>query len=290
MPSGAERDWAELAITLRAADEEVAVALLGDLFPAGMRCEGVGPDLVRLIGHVESTRLPSGGAGTWEQRVIEILRPVPVLAFEAKLTEDRDWMAQWRVSWRPVRLCADLWVCAPWHDLPEPGRAIWMEPGAAFGTGHHESTRLAAMLVEEQVRPGGTYLDLGCGTGVLAIAAVLLGAGRVHLNDIDPDARAVAHRELRLNRCEDRARWVDDPRQLAELDGVFMNIDLETIGRLLPAVVPTLGEKGWIAVSGVLRSSSGEVLRAASDADLELRRELAEGEWWSGLLGKVPRP
>lgn len=280
------RGWAELSILLPQAHEEGATALLSELFPAGLQVEPAGVGRIRLIGY---TAVPEGGgeAGRCRQ-VATALEPIAPLAVSYRWIEDRDWLALWREEWQPVRLCPGIWVRAPWHEKPAEGRSICLEPGMAFGTGHHESTRLVAGFLAARVGPGGRYLDLGCGTAVLAMAALLLGATHVDLFDIDPTAREVALREIECNSWAHAGHWLEFPDEAprAAYEGVFINITVDVICRLLPQVLPCLKPGAWIAVSGILQEQAPAFLASAQALGLRPLSIATEGEWWGALIAQ----
>jgi ribosomal protein L11 methyltransferase len=290
MQSGAN-DWLEVAVDVDPEEEGRAVADLATLFPQGLRVEAVvgvsGGDRVRLIGYrLDSARESLHSPEVWRRRIQEELGSVVAQAVRVRRIADQDWLGEWRRNWRPVEVCPGIWVRAPWHQPPAEGRSICLEPGMAFGTGHHESTRLAAGFLAPRVSAKGRYYDLGCGTGVLAMVALLQGAARVDLYDIDPTAREVALREIERNGLLSGVRWVEhSPRAPGDgYDGVFLNITADVVCAVLPELTPLLRRGGWVATSGILREQAEAVGEAAAAAGLRLSEEAVEGEWWGGVL------
>jgi ribosomal protein L11 methyltransferase len=194
--------------------------------------------------------------------------------------EGRDWLAEWKKGWRPVEVGRFV-VAPPWSEIADAeGRVvIRVEPGMAFGTGTHETTRLCLAAVEKQFR-GGSFLDVGTGTGILAIAAAKLhAAARVEACDTDPLAVSVAEENARLNgvagRIDLRVGSVDDATPSADL--VCANLTADVILPLLPALLGATC--GRLVLSGVLDVQAAQVcarLVELGAAGYEITRD---GEW-----------
>ena len=194
--------------------------------------------------------------------------------------EGRDWLAEWKKGWRPVAVGRFV-VAPPWSEVEEgAGRlVIRVEPGMAFGTGTHETTRLCLAAVERHFR-GRSFLDVGTGTGVLAIAAAKLNpAARVEACDTDPLAVSVAEENARLNgvggRIEFRVGTVDDRTPSADL--VCANLTADVILPLLPALLGATC--GRLVLSGILTTQAPQVgarLIELGVGDYEITRD---GEW-----------
>jgi len=123
---------------------------------------------------------------------------VPV--HELRSVPDEDWVARSREQFGPIRVSATLWIVPTWRSPPEPDAInLVLDPGLAFGTGSHPTTRLCLQWLERSIASGETVLDYGCGSGILAIAALKLGARRAVGVDIDPDAVATARANARRN-------------------------------------------------------------------------------------------
>ncbi len=278
--------WLELRVVVPEEQEDAAAWELAAIAPQGVRVEPAGAGDVRLVAHLEL----GATAAAWEARVASTLAGFPGARWEWGALPDDDWLARWRREVQPVRLSRRVWVRPPWHRAPLAAGEIDLviEPGMAFGTGHHETTRLVAGFLDERLRVGGRYLDLGCGTAILGMAALRLGAHRVYLNDIDPVACEVAREEIDRNQLADRVEWVDFPPDgLAAVDGVLLNIVAGVVLDLLPRVKECLGVGSWVATSGILVTQAPEVIECGRSLGLELLDERSEGEWWGGLLARV---
>ena len=177
---------------------------------------------------------------------------------------DEDWNVAWRKQHRPVRVGPRSWVQPPWEDAPAlPGEArVVIDPGMAFGTGSHPTTALCLERIDELLaaRPGADVLDVGTGTGVIAFAAVKLGAGRVCGTENDPIALEAARHGAQLNGiAADRIEWVlANPDELAALpyDIVVANILLNTLVELAPPIARKVAPRGTVVLSGLLAAQA----------------------------------
>ena len=209
-------------LTVPAERAEEALARMLDLFPAGVEREDR-DGLVMIAGYAE--------------------RP-PTPGLEAEPVAD-GWEDAWRAFHRPVQV-AGLWIGPPWLEPVEP--AVVIDPGSAFGTGGHGSTRAALELLPRL--PRGPLLDLGCGSGVLSVAAARLGFGPVHAFDVDPLAVAATAQNARRNGVAvavARADVLADPLPVAP--AWIANLELPLIERLLrrPDLPPVLCVSGLLA-------------------------------------------
>jgi ribosomal protein L11 methyltransferase len=193
---------------------------------------------------------------------------------------DRDWLAQWKKDWQPVEV-GRFTIAPPWSEIKDrPGRiVIRIEPGMAFGTGTHETTRLCLKAIEKYFR-GGSFLDVGTGTGILAIAAAKMWPdARVEACDTDADALAIARENARLNgvgeQIDFRVGSVEEQTSSADL--VCANLTAPAIVDLLPSLLGATC--GRLVLSGILDSQSELVqsrLLELGAAGFELEQD---GEW-----------
>jgi ribosomal protein L11 methyltransferase len=212
---------------------------------------------------------------------------LPVPAIESiRAVEDTDWVRLTQSQFPPVRVSARLWIVPSWRAPPDPHAiAIRLDPGAAFGTGTHPTTRLCLRWLDAELRPGARVLDYGCGSGILAIAAAKLGAGYVVGTDLDPQALATAHANSANNTV--MADYTAPDRQPAgSFDLVLANILSNPLRILAPALLARVAPGGSLVLSGILERQAQELIDAyaAADARVPLRVwDVDEG--WVCLAG-----
>ncbi|MCL4689295.1 MAG: 50S ribosomal protein L11 methyltransferase [Burkholderiales bacterium] len=192
--------------------------------------------------------------------------------------EDTDWVRETQRQFEPIRAGRRLWIVPTWHEAPDRDAVnIVLDPGAAFGTGSHPTTRLVLAWLEREVRGGETVLDYGCGSGILAIAAMKLGAARAVAVDIDPLALEAARYNASANAVAVEALAADAPLALVA-DLTVANILANPLRMLAPLLASHTRPGGRIALSGVLAGQAGEVL-AAYEPWFAMAVEATEGDW-----------
>jgi ribosomal protein L11 methyltransferase len=217
------------------------------------------------------------------------IRPFPEPQYRTVLQQD--WSEAWKQHYRPVAIGRRLLIVPAWLEAAEPGRiAVKIDPGMAFGTGAHPTTRLCLELLDELVDPAGAsqLIDLGCGSGILAIAALKLGAAQALGVDSDEEAVAAARQNAAANGVE--ARLEARRGSLGEIvagEFTVRQAPLVVANILAPVIIRLLGEGlgelltpgGVLVLSGILEEQEGGVLEAARSAGFTLQRRLQEGDW-----------
>ncbi|MDR1136126.1 MAG: 50S ribosomal protein L11 methyltransferase [Clostridiales Family XIII bacterium] len=206
------------------------------------------------------------------------------LRVESCVRLDDEWKDSWKEFFKPKRITGRLVVKPGWEDwnAKEGDIVIEIDPGMAFGTGHHETTTLCARLLEENVTPGCSVFDVGCGSGILSIAAAMLGAGEVLAVDIDEIAVDVSRENAAVNGCCDRVKVIcadlnDDIDFKADI--VAANLTADLIIKLANKIKSNLKPGGVFAASGILAERGECTSRAISEAGFEIRQFLVAGEW-----------
>ena len=231
------------------------------------------PDEQPLFG--EPGSVPSSG---WtHSRIVALLEPdadIDVLladataaiglsevpAYTVEAVEEQNWVQLTQSQFDPIRVSERLWIVPSWHETPDPAAVnLILDPGMAFGTGSHPTTRRCLEWLERNVSSGCTVLDYGCGSGILAIAAARLGAGRVAGVDIDPLAVDAARANAERNGVV--ALFADSAMPVAgEYDVVVANILSNPLRVLAPAICAHVRSGGCLALSGILREQAEEII------------------------------
>lgn len=203
--------------------------------------------------------------------------------YETVEVAEQDWVRLTQSQFEPIRINDRLWIVPSWHDAPDPGAInLELDPGLAFGTGSHPTTRLCLEWLCGHVPAGASVLDYGCGSGILAIAAAKLGAGRVVGVDIDENALAAAADNAKRNGVALQLSHSKQPLDTA-FDIVVANILTNPLCVLAPLLAERTRTGGRIALSGIL-STQVEQVRHAYRPAFELTL-WAEKEGWSLLEG-----
>jgi len=197
---------------------------------------------------------------------------------------ERDWVRSSEAQFSPVRL-RRLWIGASWHEAPVGALVIRVDPGLAFGTGSHATTRLVLRFLERVMRGGEEVLDYGCGSGILAIAAAKLGARRVDAVDIDPVAIEVTRQNARANRVQIAAH-LPEAGPLGRYDVLVANILAQPLIELAPRLAALAKPGAVLALAGLLETQADDVARAYR-ARFEVAVEATEEGW--ALLSGVRR-
>jgi ribosomal protein L11 methyltransferase len=196
-----------------------------------------------------------------------------------------DWAEAWKEHY-DIERAGRIVVRPAWREYQaQPGEVVVsLDPGMAFGTGQHPTTRMCLLALQDIVKPGDYVLDLGAGSGVLAIAAVLLGASRALAVDVEEQAVAASIANAALNGVSDRmevppAGSLELAEGRAPFDLVLANIVARVISELAPRIAAVLKPGGALITSGIIGEREAETLAALADAGLKLERRLEDGDW-----------
>ena len=199
-------------------------------------------------------------------------------AYDLRKVADEDWVTRSREQFAPIRASERLWIVPTWHSPPDPNAInLMLDPGLAFGTGSHPSTRLCLQWLEKNILGGETILDYGCGSGILAIAALKLGARRAVGVDIDPSAVAAARANAKRNGVADEFLNSSEPLRVTA-DVVVANILANPLIVLAPVLVSHCARGGRIALAGILSSQEHEV-QACYAPWISFRAPTTSEEW-----------
>ena len=205
---------------------------------------------------------------------------------------EEDWAENWKKYYHPIPF-GRLTVVPAWEEYtPKEGELILrMDPGTAFGTATHESTHMMIEFLTEEIRGGERVTDVGCGSGILALAARLCGARECTAYDLDPEAVRVAKKNIADSGLDHVSAEVSDLLSAVDLSGgpydfMAANIVADILLRLAPDAPPYIKKGGLLAVSGILSARADEVREGISAAGFTFLREKREGDWFAMLFGR----
>ncbi len=287
-------DWLEVSVQVDGEAAEVVSEVFNRYGHGGAVIEEAIRETDEAVGGTLTAKayLPFENGQARGQREIEEalwhlsrLYPIPVPRFR-HLSEE-DWAHAWKKHYQVLRVGQRIVVKPSWQTYtPRPEDVVVeMDPGMAFGTGLHPSTRLCLLALEKHLTPAMRVLDVGTGSGILAIAAAQLGAGLVLALDIGPIAIEVARANVAANKVGhivsvEPGSWPTLGPQAPAFDIVLVNILAETIVDLLKkGLVHCLMEAGLIVVSGIIESQEAMVVEALSAQGIDIVEHLQEKDW-----------
>jgi ribosomal protein L11 methyltransferase len=289
--------WIELSLAVLDGEASEAVSELFDRYGQGgavielLNSANV-PDngdegpLIGARATVKTYLYPEDGEGLrrleealWHLRQLYLM-PEPQIRF----LDYADWAEAWKESYQVLHVGRRLVIRPSWRDyMPQPNEAVLtLDPGMAFGTGLHPSTRLCLIALEKWLSPGDSLLDVGTGSGILAIAAARLGARAVLAFDIDPVAVLVARENVLLNDVADIVEVRQGTLPEAEATGfnlAVVNILAETIAGLAPDLARCLAPGGLLIASGIIVEREPLVTQALSAESFTIVERQQEGDW-----------
>jgi ribosomal protein L11 methyltransferase len=275
------KSYIELEIV---ADQQLREKLVGVMSQLGV--EGFWEDEAALKCYVRSER--------WKPEMLDELQQIARIVarssssvlptISTRLFEDQNWNEEWEKTIQPIQVTDRIVIKPTWQEYtPSPQQIVLtIDPKMAFGTGYHETTRLCLKLIERHLRPGKRLLDIGTGTGVLAIAAAKLGAKLAVGVDNDEWSYVNALENVRLNHVEDRVRIIHGELSSVgekNFDMITANIQSNIIEQLLNEMENKLVESGMMILSGLLFPDKEPIGQRLSALGLEVCEELIENEW-----------
>jgi ribosomal protein L11 methyltransferase len=217
-------------------------------------------------------------------RLPEFGLPALIEGVTIRYAEDEDWATAWKQYFKPVKLGQRLVVKPSWEEYAAAADEIVLEldPGMAFGTGGHPTTRLCLLALEDRITPGMTVADIGTGSGILSLAAAKLGASRVRATDVDPLPRKIARENVALNALDaqiDVLEMDDFDAQARDCDLIVANIVARTIIELAPSVAARLKPQGIFIAAGIVEDYHEAVLEALREAGFTVEDTKRDDIW-----------
>ncbi|HEB66227.1 MAG TPA: 50S ribosomal protein L11 methyltransferase [Chloroflexi bacterium] len=306
--------WLEVSVTVDGELAEAVAEVLARYVPGGVVIESTQVDVstedegrvvgpLRVCGYLptdenlEATRRKIA-EGLW---YLSRIRPMPEPQFRP--VGEQNWAETWKQHYRPIEIGERLLILPAWMEPPAGRRLpILLEPGMGFGTGTHPTTQLSLLFLEETLPPGEPVIDVGCGSGILSIAAVKLGASRALGVDVDADAVASARENAARNGVTEQTAFevgsVPEVRRgvfgLRQAPLVVANIIAPVLVRLLDEGLPALlSPGGTLLLSGILRPQMGgedghvSILDALERNALRITAQKQQGDWVALAVGRA---
>lgn len=241
------------------------------------------PGETRLWGNTDVIGLYDADIDTYQ--LISMLQASPLfsdeITYKIEQLEDKDWEREWMDNFHPMKFGQKLWICPSWREVPDPNAVnVMLDPGLAFGTGTHPTTSLCLQWLDSLDLKDKTVIDYGCGSGILAIAALKLGAKSVIGVDIDPQALQASRDNAERNHVSEQLSLFlakDLPANL-EADIVVANILAGPLKELEPNIEILVKPNGLVGLSGILANQADSVYQAYQ-ADFQLDPIVTLDEW-----------
>lgn len=295
-----KQTWLEVSLTVSGELAEAVAEVLARFAPGGVAVEStaiqadadqfgepVGP--MRVCAYLPVNDQLEEVRQKLEESLWYLGRIEPLPDPDYTLIEEQNWMQAWKQHYRPIEIGEKLLVLPAWMDPPDTQRIpLRIDPGMAFGTGTHPTTQLSLILLEKYLRPGEPLLDIGCGSGILTVAARKLGASPAYGVDIDPAAVEIARQTAHANQVSDNLRFetgsVAEVRSgllpVRQASVVIANILTHILVRLLDEGMADLVSPGGVLLlSGILEEKMEEMQTALEKQGLEIKEKLMIEDW-----------
>jgi ribosomal protein L11 methyltransferase len=278
-----ERIWSELAATIELPAQEAVEYALMEAGALGTEIKDESDSFARVVAYFKTPpELEYLRAALFDALRIYNLPSSSVREMHLREVADRDWLGEWKKSWQPVLVGQRFLIAPPWSEIADARNriVIRIEPGMAFGTGTHETTRLCLAAIEKYFT-GESFLDVGTGTGILSIAAAkLFPTARIEACDTDAEAVEIARENARLNEVMERVNFfigtIDETTASANL--VCANLTADVITPLLPALIGATC--GRLILSGILDSQTEFIIAHLQELGITAQPEvMTDGEW-----------
>ncbi|WP_454786047.1 50S ribosomal protein L11 methyltransferase [Legionella sp. WA2024007413] len=212
-----------------------------------------------------------------------VMKTYPKLTCALEVLEDKDWERAWMDDFKPQRFGKRLWICPTWSTPPEPDAVnLMLDPGLAFGTGTHPTTALCLTWLEQADLKNKSVIDYGCGSGILSLAALKLGAAKVHAVDIDEQALQATQNNALGNQLDEHQLLISKPDVLHQpVDLIIANILLAPLINLKERFQQLLNSKGILIVSGILEEQAPKLIETYASMFIAIHQQNLNG--WSLL-------
>jgi Ribosomal protein L11 methylase len=291
-----KQNWYALDVEVETAAMEAVEFGLNELGAEGTEINNLGKILtetVRVTGYfAEKPEIENARSELTEALRIYGFEPAAIRGIESREVENQDWLAEWKKHWRPTETARFI-IAPTWENIDETATAgkfvIRIEPSMAFGTGTHETTRLCLKAIEENFRPNETFLDVGTGTGILAIAAAKLKSqtpnseSQILACDTDEDSIKIAEENAETNRVENIEFYVGSiDENTPAFDFVCANLTIDVIVPILSLLLDKT--KRILVLSGILKEQENQITEELEKRGISDYKIETEGIWISVIV------
>ena len=205
----------------------------------------------------------------------------PLHQWQAEVIQDQAWERAWMEHFKPMQFADKLWVCPSGQKVEEPGQVcMTLDPGLAFGTGTHPTTALCLEWLAGHDLQNKVMIDYGCGSGILAVAALLLGAEQAHAVDIDPQALTATQYNAEKNQVLDRINYyLPEQFAISSADVIVANILAKPLIELSAAIAGLVKPGGYLVLSGILKEQAQAVTDAYRAQGLQVAEPVSQEDW-----------
>ena len=302
--------WLEISLQVTPEQAEAVAEVLGRFTSEGVVVErltdhsknpiGTPAKKVRVFGYLFADSQLEEKKMRLEEALFYLGRIQPLPDPSYKLIHDQNWMAAWKDQYQPLKVGQRLAILPAWAENPYPNRTpIRINPGMAFGTGTHPTTQLCLELMETRVGPDTDVIDVGCGSGILSIAAILLGASQAYGTDISPAAVQSSLENAKLNNISNKVSFtrgsvgeiINGTFDIVDAPLVVVNILANIILRLFDQDLGELiSPGGELILSGILETQADEVLHHAKQSGFTLIEKREIDDWVALCVSKKSAP
>jgi len=285
-------EWLQVSVRCPPIAAEAVAALMLEVVPSGVSIEQSHDTLVSVyIRDDEDTDVLLARITELVDQVDASLTHGRALVIHTQTVYERDWAEAWKRHYHCMRIGQRLVITPTWEQWPPSDGSllsqpddiiIEVDPGMAFGTGQHATTRLCLEAIECLVQPGDRAADIGCGSGILAIATTKLGAAQVLATDVDPLAVQITRRNCKANGVAGQVtvrQMAGLPQETSSFDLIVANISAEVVGALVPDIALHLAPDGFCVLSGFTDRGANIVCSSLAGAELTETERTSEGEW-----------
>lgn len=297
-----ENHWLEIRITCDGETAEAVSEVLSRFIPDGVVTETdakyddaeevlLDTGEIRVFGYLAYDDTTEDKRKKIEEALwhLNMIRPIPNPTY--KIILDQNWMESWKKYYQPIKVGEKLLILPTWLEKPEEYKdriIIKIDPSMAFGTGTHPTTQMAMALTEEFCQPGMDVIDVGCGSGILSVAALKLGAKKALGVDVDVASTAAAKNSAELNKVfESMEVGYGSVSEIIDNQFSINNSDLVLVNILAPIILRLFGdglssmvkEKGYLILSGILDFQSDEVTQKAINEGFRFIKKIMINDW-----------